>query len=72
MKSAKCPFKVGDTVVYAPTDVGRGKVIMTEFARLTPGDKYVIARIDKDEYLVLRGFENASVGGLYWTEFSYV
>ena len=43
---------------------------MTDLALLKPGDKYDIARIDDDAYVVVKGFENTVGGGLYWTEFS--
>lgn len=66
----KCPFKVGDTVIYRPTDKGRGSVIMTDLAALKPGNKYKIVRIDEGISVVVEGFENAIGGGLYWTEFS--
>jgi hypothetical protein len=66
----QCPFKVGDTVVYRPSDRGRGLGVMTDFAALEPGNQYKIARIDNSVYVVLEGFENAVGGGLYWTEFT--
>jgi hypothetical protein len=66
----QCPFKVGDTIVYRPSDRGRGLVIMTDLAALKPGNKYKIARIDDGVYVVVGGFENAAGGGLYWTEFA--
>ena len=61
----KCPFKVGEIVVYQPGSRGEGLVIMTELAALKPGNKYRIARIDNDVYLVLEGFENAAGEVLY-------
>lgn len=70
MNKEKCPFKVGDTVVYRPSTRGRGLVIMTDLAALKPGNKYKIVRIDDDVSVVVEGFENAVGGGLYWTEFS--
>jgi hypothetical protein len=70
MKNEDIPFKVGDTIVYRPSDRGKGLVIMTDLAALKPGEKYKIARIDNGAYVVVEGFENAVGGGLYWTEFS--
>ena len=70
MSTEKCPFKVGDTVVYRPTLKGRGAIIMTDLAALKHGEKYKIARIDEGLYVVPEGFENAVGGGLYWTEFA--
>jgi hypothetical protein len=66
----ECPFKVGDSLVYKPSDRGRGLCVMTDFADLVPGNRYTVARIDEGLYVVPRGFESATGGGLYWTEFS--
>lgn len=70
MSATKCPFKVGDIVVYRPTLHNRGHVVMTELYTLKPGTKCKIARIDDELYVVVESFENAAGGGLYWTEFS--
>ena len=70
MNKEKCPFKVGDLVVYRPSNRGRGLVVMTDLAELKPGHKYKIARIDDGVSVVVEGFENSTRGGLYWTEFS--
>jgi hypothetical protein len=70
MTSQKCPFKAGDTVVYRPTMHGRGWLVHTDLASLVPGDKYKVVRIEKEDYLVVEGFENARAGGVYWTEFA--
>jgi hypothetical protein len=70
MSNEKCPFKVGDEVIYRPSNKGRGSIIMTDLRALKPGEKYKIVRIDKEVYLVIEGFENSHTGGLYWTEFS--
>ena len=71
MSTEKCPFSVGDIIVYRPTERGRGLVVMTDLAKLVPGAKYKIARIDAGVYIVLEGFETSSAGGLYWTEFAH-
>ncbi len=70
MALQKCPFKVGDTVVYRPTRRGRSTLIMTDLRALRPGNKYKIVRVVNDVYLVVEGFESSVTGGLYWTEFS--
>lgn len=71
MMSEKCPYKVGDRVVYKPTPEGRGRDIMTDDEQLMiPGNKYVIARIDNEVYVVVHGHEDAIEGGIYWTEFA--
>lgn len=66
----KCPFNVGDTIVYQPSDKGRGEIIMTDLAALKPGNKYKIAKIEDDNFIIPEGFENAIPCSLYWTEFS--
>lgn len=65
----KCPFKVGEKVVYMPTFRGRGLFVMTDLAVLEPRASYTISRIDDDVYIVVEGFENAVPSGIYWTEF---
>jgi hypothetical protein len=63
----ECPFKVGDTVVYRPSDKGWGYEVM-HAEPLVPGKEYVISRIDKGVYVVVQGYTHPG-GGLYWTEF---
>jgi hypothetical protein len=70
MNRKRCPFKVGDTVVYRPSSRGQGLGVMTDLAELEPGKRYKIARIDNGDYVVIKGFENATGGGLFWTEFA--
>ena len=69
MDFEKCPFAVGSVVVYRPSAKGRGAIITTELAKLVPGQKYRIAKIEDGIYIVAEGFETAVGGGLYWTEF---
>jgi hypothetical protein len=64
-----CEFKVGDVVIYRPSPEGRGRSLMTDLGNLQPGARYRIARIVKDTYLILEGFESSPTGGLHWTEF---
>lgn len=61
----KCPFKVGDSVIYKPSLRGRG---LQEGDFLVPGRRYKVERIDKGLYVMVKG-ENHPGGGLYWTEF---
>jgi len=70
MDLKKCPFAVGAVVVYRPSAKGLGALVMTDLARLVPGQKYKIAEIEDGIYIVPEGFETAVGGGLYWTEFS--
>ena len=65
----KCPFMVGEFVTYRPTQIGRDKLLHTDFADLQPGSRYKIARIEKEAYVVPEGYEESPEGGLYWTEF---
>jgi hypothetical protein len=65
-----CPFSPGDYVVYRPTRIGRDKSVMTDYAALEIGKQYRVARVDNDLYVVIEGFQNASDGGMFWTEFS--
>jgi hypothetical protein len=69
MNEQKCPFKVGDMVKYSPTLHGRGHVAMTEYNTLKPGTICRIVNITNDFYLVIEGYENATGGGIYWSEF---
>jgi hypothetical protein len=69
---SNCPFKVGDSVIYRPTAIGRDKSVMTDLGNLTPGGRYKVARIDKGAYVVLEGYESSPAGGLYWSEFERV
>lgn len=65
----QCPFKVGELVVYKPSTRGRDLIIMTDLAKLMPGQKYKVSKIDDGVYVVVEGFENCIPCGLYWTEF---
>jgi hypothetical protein len=66
----RCPFFPEDDVVYTPTDRGRALVLHTGYAGLVPNQCYRVARIDRDVFVVPEGFELATGGGVYWTEFS--
>lgn len=57
-------------MIYRPSNKGRGAVVMTDLAALEPGTRYKVARIDRGQYVVVEGHEDAVGGGLYWTEFS--
>jgi hypothetical protein len=68
----KCPFKVGEYVLYKPSPEGRGRIIMTDLYDLKPGEEYKIIRVVDALYVVLEGFESSPGGGLYWTEFEKI
>ena len=65
----KCPFKVGDDILYKPSFEGLGQSVMTDLRALKPGKKYKVVQIVDDFYVVVEGFESSPGGGLYWTEF---
>lgn len=65
-----CPFKPGDVVVYRPSSRGRSHNVMTDLQQLEVGHEYTVARMERGNYVVLRGFENSPTGGLFWTEFA--
>jgi hypothetical protein len=70
MKNEKCPFKVGQTIVYRPSNRGHDlDANSPESKKLKIGAKYVIARIDKECYVVVENYTHPG-GGIYWTEFS--
>ena len=61
----KCPFKVGEKVVYKPSRRGYA---YEDGERLTIGKEYQISSIIQDRYVVVEGYEHPG-GGIYWTEF---
>jgi hypothetical protein len=67
MSKEKCPFKVGDSVVYQPSD--KGYYSDPPEWRLESGKKYKIEKIEKDNYFIVEGYKHPG-GGIYWTEFS--
>lgn len=65
----KCPFAVGDKVVYKPSSKGLESDVMSDGAsKLCPGRVYEVTAIVKDSYVVVAGYHHPG-GGLYWTEF---
>lgn len=66
-----CPFHPGDKVIYKPSLRGRGLLVMTDLAKLVPGDTYTVAEVDDRDYLVLEGFENGLPRSLHWSEFEH-
>ncbi len=65
----QCPFNVGDVVIYRPSEKGWGYEVMTSpGGRLVPGGEYVVERIEKGAYVVVKGHQHPG-GGLYFTEF---
>jgi hypothetical protein len=69
MKPDDCPFKVGDTVVYHPSERGLALEVMSSAeGKLIPGEEYLITEIKNCAYVVVQGYRHPG-GGLYWTEF---
>lgn len=65
-----CPFRPGDRVVYRPSDSGyRYEVSRPAQRHLEPGTCYEVAAIKDGEWLLLRGFEDRTDGGWFWSEF---
>ena len=66
----KCPFSIGDCVVYLPSRHGHGQCVMfSESGQLIPGEKYLIEDIAKEIYVVVNGYKHPS-GGIHWSEFN--
>lgn len=65
----RCPFHVGDTVVYQPSSRGHGLDAMaSEEGRLVPGRSYRIMEIQAEDCVVVEGYHHPG-GGIHWTEF---
>ena len=65
----KCPFKVGDIVVYRPSQHGWGYEVMWPLdERLVPGREYVVREVQNDTYVVVDQPRHPP-GGIVWTEF---
>ncbi len=64
---SKCPFKVGECVVYRPSQ--RGYDLTAMFSqRLAPDSTYKVKAIQEELYVLVEGSDHPA-GGLYWTEF---
>lgn len=70
MESKKCPFQIGDKVIYAPSDRGAAlEVNSPTTQRLKVGELYTVDAIIDEIYVVVEGYTHPG-GGLYWSEFS--
>ena len=68
-KDDLCPFKVGQNVIYMPSQRGKDLLVMSsENQKLIPGELYEIDQVLDDLYVVPKGYSHPG-GGLYWTEF---
>lgn len=65
--SARCPFEIGQVVVYRPSKHGHDQDVMME--RLEIGKSYKIIAILNGLYVEVEGYPYPG-DGLYWTEFS--
>ena len=61
----KCPFKIGDEVLYCPSN--RGHVYDNDDL-LEIGKKYKVSMIEQLYYVVVEGYNHPG-GGIYWTKF---
>lgn len=65
----KCPFRIGDLVVYRPSERGQVVDIMAPPSeRLTHNQTYRIKHIQDELYVIVEGYKHPG-GGIYWTEF---
>ena len=63
----KCPFKVGEIVIFSPSDHCRGwHQESFERLRIYPGYKGRITRIEKGKFIYL----DDDKGGFNWIEFN--
>jgi hypothetical protein len=66
----KCPYHVGDEVLYTPSQKGMGlSANDSPEHKLVAGKAYTIESIQKESYVVVVGYSHPG-GGLYWTEFT--
>ena len=66
----QCPYKVGQRVVYRPSQRGLdAEVMSSQTEKLIQGKTYVISSIDKKLYVEVEGITHPG-GGLFWTEFA--
>lgn len=71
-EQGKCPFLVGQMVVYRPTRRGLDADVMAPPSqRLIPGQSYRVAEVLEEAYVVPEGYRHPG-GGIYWTEFAAV
>lgn len=61
----KCPFKVGEKVVYKPSRRGHA---YEDGERLEIGKEYQVSAIVQDSYVAVEGYDHPG-GGIYWAEF---
>lgn len=62
----KCPFNIGEKVVYNPSARGHA---YDDGERLETGKVYLVRAIVQESYVVVEGYEDHPGGGIYWTEF---
>ena len=62
----KCPFQIGDTVAYHPSEHGLGYEVM-RCETLVPGREYVVKEVLDDKYVVVD--QDGHPRGMAWTEF---
>jgi hypothetical protein len=66
MQKKQCPFKVGDTVIFSPSEHTRGWYQHAwDKLRIKPGDQGIITRIDQGVYVYL----DDNRGGFFFDEY---
>ena len=69
-QNCKCPYSVGQVVVYRPSRRGLDADVMAPPSqRLIVGHSYRIAEVVQEAYVVPEDYVHPG-GGIYWTEFS--
>jgi hypothetical protein len=70
MESKKCPFQIGDKVIYTPSSKGIAlEVNSPPTQRLKVRELYTVDAIIDGVYVVVVGYNHPGTG-LYWSEFS--
>ena len=63
-----CPFSVGQTVIYRPSDHAYGWTAPESMPM--PGTPVTIAAVKQGGYIVIEGWEDHPGGGMFWANFS--
>lgn len=71
METIKCPFQIGDKVIYTPSDKGIALEVNSPPAqRLKVRERYTVDAVIDGVYVVVKGYTHPGAG-LYWSEFSF-
>jgi hypothetical protein len=71
METKKCPFQIGDKVIYTPSGKGIAlEVNSPPTQRLKIRELYTVDAVIHGVYVVVKGYTHPGAG-LYWNEFSF-